>query len=94
MRLTIPRSITLPYGYHIKVRLVSPAQMAQVGGRDCKGLWREDSRTIYIDKTESKPEQIATFHHEVAHALKDAENWSMMEMGLEVKKSGGCEYCG
>lgn len=86
--------MTLPYGYKAKVRLVSPARMIQVGGRDCKGLWREDTRTVYIDNSQSKPEQVATFFHEYEHVKVDAINWAMQEMGLEVKKSGGCEYCG
>ena len=97
MRVYLPRSVVFPYGYRVAVRVVTPAQLGVVAGQDgsrLKGCWREDKRTIYINKAQTGPEKVSTFWHEYEHAKVDGQNWAMNAMGLETKRIGACRRCG
>lgn len=94
MRIRIPTSLKFPWGYRVKVRLVSAAELARVGAPHCKGCWREDLRTIYIDKSMTLPERVATLWHEYDHAKVDAMNNCYGILGLAVKRQSSCPSCG
>lgn len=80
-RLYIPVSLTLPYHYKIKVRLVTDTEMLQaIEEEDNKaelvdGLWDSDTQTILIRSKLPKARQIRVFAHELHHALADWEHW-------------------
>lgn len=80
-RLYVPVSLTLPYKYQIKVRLVTNREMLQaLDEEDNKaelvdGLWDVETRTILIRERIPKARQIRVFAHELRHALADWEHW-------------------
>jgi hypothetical protein len=80
-RLYVPVSLTLPYHYQIKVRLVTNREMLQaLDEEDNKaelvdGLWDVETRTILIRERIPKARQIRVFAHELRHALADWEHW-------------------
>ena len=81
-RLYIPVSLILPYGYRIRVRLVTDSEMLQaLEEEDNKaelvdGLWDSEAQMITIRKSIPKARQIRVFAHELRHALADWEHWT------------------
>jgi transcription elongation factor Elf1 len=84
-RFVIPRQFKFPFGYHIKVRRITPTEMIDVfrckhcghhdGSDAVGGTWDVDTKTIWLDKTMTRKVQRATFMHEFHHAYKDWELW-------------------
>jgi len=76
MRLRLPASVRLPFGYTVKVRLVTDAEMLAALEEDdkdelCDGLWLVDTREILILKSLSKKRRAEILGHELDHAIND-----------------------
>jgi Zn-dependent peptidase ImmA (M78 family) len=67
----MPKLITLPFGYRVKVKYRSPAQMRKAGLANCYGAWLVSERSIYLDKSQHIGRQILTLIHELQHACVD-----------------------
>lgn len=76
----MPAWVVYPFGFKIRVRYLTAAQLAQVGGRKgCAGLWDYNLKTIYVLNEDPLHEQIETLGHEMQHACTDFRTW------LEIK---------
>jgi hypothetical protein len=88
-RLYVPVSLTLPYGYRIRVRLVTDSEMLRaLDEEDNKaelvdGLWDSEARLILIRMALPKARQIRVFAHELRHALADWEHAISDQMNLQ-----------
>ncbi len=80
--LKLPRSLSLPFGYKAKVRVVSRAQLDQVGGSGCDGLWRIELMTIYILRDLGSADRIDKYLHEAGHMFRDWELFIRQRIGL------------
>lgn len=80
--LRLPKSCRLPYNYKIAIKLVTPAQLAQLGGAGAFALWRVELMTIYIDKTLGATARIDALLHEIKHATADWDLHIRQQVGL------------
>lgn len=71
----LPRQITLPFGYKIRVLYRTPAQLNAAGLPDCHGAWVATTRTLYINRTDHVAEQMLSLAHELQHACVDYLHW-------------------
>lgn len=67
MKLVIPKSVTLPWGYKIKIRVVSRPEI----GEDVDGLWDEEKREITICRDLPVKRKRYVLAHELQHAWLD-----------------------
>lgn len=72
--IRIPDRIVLPFGYVVKVKLVTAEEMEEAGGEGCDGLWRVEERTIYVRKSLPARRRRWVLVHEAFHALLDAQH--------------------
>lgn len=80
----IPRQVTLPFGYKIKVRKLSNRRLTKLYG-PTQGLWIVDGRTraapgavqgeILLNSDCDYATQIETLAHELLHAVNDWGAW-------------------
>jgi len=72
----IPRSITLPFGYHIEVQYLSKEAFIEKNG-NCDAAWwaeseeEEEGGTIDLIKSVPPKKQWLNFLHELEHSLVD-----------------------
>lgn len=78
--MTWPRIVRLPFGYLIRVRLASPAQVRKAAGSDSDAVWDDRTRTIWISRTLGARERRYVLTHELLHALTDYQHYVL---GLE-----------
>lgn len=84
LKLRVVKGFTLPYGYKVKVRLVSQKQLDYLmGGKGTDAGWDQNLRTIYISKDLTRPLQVEKWFHELEHAVADWRLWARQQMGLE-----------
>lgn len=76
-RLTIPRAIRLPFGWTVKVRMVTVKELAGITGwsldeaRRTDGAWIVDNRTIYCRRSLPAKTKRYVVAHELLHAVND-----------------------
>lgn len=70
IRCRIPRKISLPFGYIIRVRQLTNKQMDNMD-KGCDGLWDVSLRTIYIRKSLPLTRKRYILIHEVGHSFLD-----------------------
>lgn len=69
--MRLPRTIRFPFGYVVKVRTLTHAQMVEHGERTSDGAWDCTTRTIFIRKRLPRARQRFLLAHEMGHALLD-----------------------
>lgn len=67
----LPRTIPLPWGYTVKVKLVPAGQCKEEDGNLLEGWWDPDTRTIFIKKTLPLGRRRYMLGHEFHHAVLD-----------------------
>jgi len=69
----IPKQVRFPFNYHVKVKRVTPAELAIATHDPDPGYaaWDVDSMTIYLDRTRPLKKLRADFLHEMEHAFAD-----------------------
>lgn len=80
--MRLPKTLVFPFGYRVKVKVVTPTQMSQEF--DCSnadGLWDVESRTIYLSSRVPVKRRRAVLIHEMYHALADFQH-QMMDDGV------------
>ena len=82
--MRLPKRVVLPFGYVIKVKLVTDPEMRSILGEDeiCDGLWQEGSRAISIRKCLPVTRQRYILSHEMGHAVID---WQHHFLGIMEK---------
>lgn len=80
MRRRLPANIHLPFGYRIKVCLVTDAEMLAVMDEEDRnelvdGLWDVDTRRIYIRRRMASARKAEVLGHELDHAVNDWRHW-------------------
>lgn len=71
MSLRVPRVVRLPFGYTVRVRLLTHAQMVEHGERNSDGAWDCVTRTVFIRKRLPPARQRYLLAHELGHAFLD-----------------------
>ncbi len=67
----LPRTITLPYGYVVKIRTVPAGECKEEDGKVLDGWWDEDTHTIFIKRTLGAARRRYILGHEFQHAALD-----------------------
>jgi len=75
MRARIPSVVHFPFGYQVKVKQGSQAELDKVLGVKADGGWRVDLQTLYLLKTLDRSRKLRIFAHELVHALNDWTHW-------------------
>lgn len=68
---TLPRTITFPFGYKVKVKLMPAKECKEENGRPLDGWWDDEIRTIFIKKSLPADRRRYALGHELQHALLD-----------------------
>lgn len=69
--MRVPRTIRFPFGYAVKVRLLTSAQMKAQGEQDSDGWWESSTRTIFVRKRLPAARLRFIIGHETQHAVLD-----------------------
>jgi hypothetical protein len=87
--MRLPSKIDFPFGYAVKVRLVTDAQMALYSGRRHRvdGLWDDNLRVIYIRRAIPLDAQIDALLHEVRHAQTEWDAFVRDEIIWPIQKA-------
>lgn len=85
--MRLPRSVRLPFGYVVLVKIVSDAEMKDAadcdGGDDTPdGCWDVDTRTIFICRAAPLKRQKYVLGHELGHALWDWQHHCLQEEAM------------
>ena len=75
----IPRVIHL-LGYTVKVKQVSPRQMAALDPQDPRclnAMWIDQEQTIYLRNTLGPRQKRQALWHEIQHAIVDLREWDL-----------------
>lgn len=89
-RLSLPRLIRLPFGFIVRVRICTAAELARACGwslaeaQATDGGWHVDTRTIYLRSTLSPLRRRYVLAHELQHAVTD---WAHHLMNREEAKA-------
>jgi Zn-dependent peptidase ImmA (M78 family) len=67
----IPRTVRLPFDYHVKVRQVTRKEIRLRVGDDCVAGWVAADRTIYLIRSRSLRDKRADLAHELGHVMVD-----------------------
>jgi len=67
----IPRTVRLPFGYHVRVKQVTLKELRLRVGDDCVAGWVAADRTIYIVRSRSMRDKRADLAHELGHVMVD-----------------------
>lgn len=78
--MRLPRKVTLPFGYVVKVALVTDKEMLDAMDEDdpaelADGLWDVDSRIVYVRRSLPFKRKAEVLGHELDHALNDWRHW-------------------
>lgn len=85
MAIRWPTRWTLPFGFTIQVRRVTPALMKRVAKYPYRGYWpgfTNQTGTIYINTDTPLDDQLDTLSHEMRHALTD---WDAVVQDMRAK---------
>lgn len=89
-RLSLPRVVRLPFGFAVRVRIVTAAELARALGwsvteaQDTDGAWHSDTRTIYLRSTLPPKRRRYVLAHELQHAVTD---WAHHLLNREEAKA-------
>lgn len=89
-RLRLPRVVRLPFGFAVRVRVTTAAEMARAcrwslaEAQTVEGSWDWDSRTIYVRSTLPPRRKRYVLAHELQHAVTD---WIGHLLGREEAKA-------
>lgn len=80
MRRRLPAKIDLPFGYRIKVALVTDAEMLLAMDEEertelADSLWDVDCRTIFVRRRLSGERKAEMLGQELDHAMNDWRHW-------------------
>lgn len=81
--LRIPKTIKFPFGYTVRVVMVTLHDLKKMCEDDVYGLWDCGTRTIYLAKNVPMAKRRYALGHELSHALLD---WQHLHMELGVAK--------
>jgi len=68
--LRLPSTITLPFGYRVRVKLLGDEEFNRLD-QNADGLWDESTREIFIRKRLSAKRRAYILVHELGHAWLD-----------------------
>lgn len=71
----IPKGLTLPGGYKVKVRIVVDSAFSKMGMADSDAFWNVDNLTIYLRKSRGPAERFNDYMHELDHVWTDYKGW-------------------
>ena len=74
-RKRIPSSITLPFGFVVKIAQLHDREFEEETGGGCLACWMVDDHTIYLRLSRSIKKRRADLAHEVLHAAADWQVW-------------------
>lgn len=80
----LPRTIMLPFGYKVKVKLISAKEMREHETPEVPTLyafWDADTQTIYIRATLNPAARRYMLSHEFHHAVLDWQH-EMLDRGV------------
>lgn len=80
MTHTIPRSITLPFGYKVKIVQVPYEDLLHLGTED-NACWMVESQILYLDKDLPLPQKRYWIMSQMHHIVLDA-NHAMLDDGF------------
>ncbi len=89
-RLSLPRVVHLPFGFAVRVRVTTAAEMARAcrwslaEAQAVEGAWDWDSRTIYVRSALPPKRKRYVLAHELQHAVTD---WIGHLLGREEAKA-------
>jgi Zn-dependent peptidase ImmA (M78 family) len=69
--LRIPSRLHFPFGYVVRIKLVTVEEMNEYGGEGCDGLWLSDERLILVRKRLTAARKRWIISHEALHAIND-----------------------
>lgn len=69
--MRLPRTIVFPFGYTIRFRYATAAEMKAHDAEELDGFWDADSRTIYVRKRLPAKRLRYMIGHEIDHAVND-----------------------
>lgn len=81
--LAIPKSVRLPFGYTVKIVIMTAEELAGKVGGPAYGGWDNDTRTIYLNATRPRRLMRADLAHEMQHAVIDFTNWAYMNLAAD-----------
>lgn len=81
--LYIPRTISLPGPFKVKVSQIAPMQMKTKHGEFCDAVWDIDTMTVDINRKLTHQRKWFVFSHEYVHVVND---WINFLVNNEVSK--------
>lgn len=69
--MRLPRTLVFPFGFIIKLKCVTAAEMKSAQADDCDGYWDVGTRTIYLRRRLPAKRLRYILLHEMQHALTD-----------------------
>ena len=84
--MRVPSRFTFPFGYTVRIRLVTKDEMEDYGGDGCDGLWLCEQRLILIRKSLTAARRRWVAVHEIGHAWLDYQHW-LENRGLFTEKN-------
>lgn len=80
--MRLPSWIYFPFGYRIRVRLLTDTEMKILNDGDdaVDGLWIEEQRTIYVRKALSPKRRRYILAHELLHAAADYMHSDLVDL--------------
>lgn len=73
--MSLPKTIRLPFGYVVKIKLVKQHKML----KSAYGWWDAEAQTIYLSAALKPAHQAYILTHELLHALTDYQHWCLQE---------------
>lgn len=67
----IPRVVTLPFGYKIRVKQVTKRELHRIIGDDAVAGWLACERTIFLIRSRPIRQKRADLAHELGHVVVD-----------------------
>jgi Zn-dependent peptidase ImmA (M78 family) len=75
--MRLPSRVCLPFGYTVRVRLLTDTEMQAHDAEDADGFYDGDERTIYIRHSLSVRRKRYVLGHELFHALADFQHYCL-----------------
>jgi Zn-dependent peptidase ImmA (M78 family) len=84
--LRIPRQVTLPFGYIIKIVQLPDREYDNDVGADSLACWFSDEQIVYLRKNRPIRKRRADLAHEFLHACADWQVWLLATNQANVKE--------
>ena len=69
--MRLPRTLVFPFGYKIKLKFCTAAELKAEDAEDLDGYWDVDTRTIFLRRRLPAKRLRYLLVHEMQHALTD-----------------------